>query len=504
MTARTWWAEMAWLGGPDAVSGVRIDCNADGTIIDVVPGAPRPENPGIEVLRGLTVPGLVNCHSHAFHRALRAWTQSAGGDFWSWRTLMYQVAERIEPDAYLDLATAVYAEMLLAGITTVGEFHYLHHDRNGRAYQNEAMEAAIVEAARTAGIRITVLDTCYLTGGIGPASEASLSVGPGVGALPAEPLQGAQRRFSDGSVDGWLARLEAASRSLSGPTVRFGAAVHSVRAVPREGLDEIAAAMAPSGTGPNGTASSGTGPNGTAPSGTGPNGTGRSGMPIHAHVSEQTAENAACVRAWGLTPTQLLGEAGLLGPAFTAVHATHLEARDVDLLGTSGSSVCVCPTTERDLADGIGPTVALRRAGVPLCLGSDSHAVIDLLEEARAVELDERLASGRRGSHSPADLLQAATGSGSRSLGWEDVGRIAVGAQADLCSFDLSGVDVAGTFTARGANAASALVFATRGASPQEVVVAGRTVVKDGHHVGLGDVAKHMSEAIAAVMGRGE
>ncbi len=494
MTARTWWAEMAWLGGPDAVSGVRIDCDADGTIIDVVPGAPRPENPGIEVLRGLTVPGLVNCHSHAFHRALRAWTQSAGGDFWSWRTLMYRVAERIEPDTYLDLASAVYAEMLLAGITTVGEFHYLHHDRNGRAYQNQAMEAAIVEAARTAGIRITVLDTCYLTAGIGPASEASPSVGPGVGTLPAVPLQGAQRRFSDGSVDGWLARLEAASRSLSGPTVRFGAAVHSVRAVPREALDEIAAAMAPSSTAP-----SGTGPSGTAPSGTG-----RSGRPIHAHVSEQTAENAACVRAWGLTPTQLLGEAGLLGPAFTAVHATHLEARDVDLLGASGSSVCVCPTTERDLADGIGPTVALRRAGVPLCLGSDSHAVIDLLEEARAVELDERLASGRRGSHSPADLLQAATGNGSRSLGWEDVGRIAVGAQADLCSFDLSGVDVAGTFSAGGANAASALVFATRGASPQEVVVAGRTVVKDGHHLGLDDVAKHMSEAIATVMGRGE
>jgi len=473
MTARTWWAELAWLGGPDAASGVRIDCDDDGIIRAVVAGSPRPERPGVEVLRGLTIPGLVNCHSHAFHRALRAWTQSAGGDFWSWRTLMYRVAELIEPDSYVDLAAAVYAEMLLAGITTVGEFHYLHHDRHGRAYEDQAMEAAVVEAARVAGIRITVLDTCYLAAGIEASSEAGGGVGPTARTRSAAPLQGAQRRFSDGSVDGWLDRLGAASRSLSGPTVRFGAAVHSVRAVPRYALREIAGAVEPEG------------------------------MVLHAHVSEQPAENAACERAYGLTPTQLLGEEALLGPAFTAVHATHLKAGDVALLGTSGSSVCMCPTTERDLADGIGPTVALRRAGVPLCLGSDSHAVIDILEEARAVELDERLASGRRGSHSPADLLEAATGNGSRSLGWDDIGRIEVGAQADMCSLDCSGVELAGTIGPGGTNAASALVFAARAASVREVIVAGRTVASDGHHLGLGDVAKRMSEVISRLLDRG-
>lgn len=472
MTARTWWAEMAWLGGPDAASGVRIDCDDDGTILAVLPGSPRPERAGVEILPGLTIPGLVNCHSHAFHRALRARTQTAGGDFWSWRTLMYKVAEMIEPDSYVDLAAAVYAEMLLAGITTVGEFHYLHRDCHGRAYENQAMEAAIVEAAHVAGIRITVLDACYLTAGLDASSDRAGRESPDVRTSPTVTLQGAQRRFSDGSVDGWLARLAAASRSLSGPTVRFGAAVHSVRAVPRYALREISEAAEPAG------------------------------MVLHAHVSEQPAENRACARAYGLTPTQLLGEEALLGSRFTAVHATHLEAQDVAMLGSSGSSVCVCPTTERDLADGIGPTAALRRSHVPLCLGSDSHAVIDLLEEARAVELDERLASGRRGSHSPADLLAAATVAGSRSLGWDEVGRIEVGAQADLCSFDCSGVDLAGTIGPGGTNAASALVFAARVASVREVVVAGRTVVRDGHHVRMENVAQRMSEAIARVVNR--
>lgn len=474
MTPRSWWAEMAWLGGPDAASGVRIDCDANGTILAVEPGSPRPETSGVGILPGLTVPGLVNCHSHAFHRALRAWTQSGGGDFWTWRSLMYRIAERINPDAYLELATAVYAEMLLAGVTTVGEFHYMHHDQSGRAYENQAMEAAIVEAARVAGIRITVLDACYLTGGVAPSGEVVTGLGADVGTPAAVALQGAQRRFSDGSVEGWLSRLGEASRSLSGPTVRFGAAVHSVRAVPRNALAEIAEAVAPAGA------------------------------LIHAHVSEQPAENAACERAYGLTPTQVLAEAGLLGPAFTAVHATHLEAGDVKLLGSSGSSVCMCPTTERDLADGIGPTVALRGAGVPLCLGSDSHAVIDLLEEARAVELDERLASGRRGSHDPADLLQAATRNGSASLGWPEVGRIEVGAQADLCSFDCSSVEMAGTFGPGGTNAPAALIFAGRGSLVRDVIVAGRTIVRDGHHLGVNDVARRMSDAISGVMDRGE
>ncbi|HLH46813.1 MAG TPA: amidohydrolase family protein, partial [Acidimicrobiales bacterium] len=205
-----------------------------------------------------------------------------------------------------------------------------------------------------------------------------------------------------------------------------------------------------------------------------------------------------CLAAYGRTPTGVLADIGALGPGFTAVHATHLTADDVALLGGSGSAVCLCPTTERDLADGIGPAAALRRAGSPLSLGSDSHAVVDLFEEARAVELDERLASGARGTHAPADLLAAATAGGAQALGWPGGGRLAVGAPADLCVVDLRRPQLAGTVSAGGANAAAAAVFAADASTVIDVVVAGRPVVAGGRHV-LGDVGALLAGAVAAV-----
>ncbi len=450
-STRKWWAELAWLGGPDAAGGVLIEADSEGTIVKVQPGSARPDSADVDVLRGLTLPGLVNSHSHAFHRALRGWTQSHGGDFWSWRQLMYSVAGLLDPDSYLDLATAVYAEMVLAGITTVGEFHYLHHDRNGHPYKDHAMEAAVVEAAARAGIRLTLIDTCYLAGGFG------------------RDLQGTQIRFSDGSVDAWSDRLASSSARLAGPTVRFAAGVHSVRAVPRSAMGQVAAYAS------------------------------TSKLPVHAHVSEQPAENDECLAAHSMTPTQLLSDEGFVGAAFTAVHATHVNANDVELLGSGRSAVCMCPTTERDLADGIGKAAALGEAGAYLCLGSDSHAVIDLFEESRAVELDERLATGRRGSHDPVSLLMAATSNGSASLGWAG-GRLEVGTQADFCTLDCSGVEFAGTFAADGRNAVAAAVFAGSAASVDNVVVAGRTSVRDGEHVGVPDVAGAIRRAVDALV----
>src|SRR4029453_16205275 len=178
--------------------------------------------------------------------------------------------------------------------------------------------------------------------------------------------------------------------------------------------------------------------------------------PLPLHLSEQPAENEACLAATGRTPAGLADAARVLGPRTTAVHATHLTGEDVALLGATGTAVCLCPTTERDLADGIGPALALADAGSPLCLGSDSHAVVDLFEEARAVELDERLASGRRGNHRPADLLAAATEAGMAALGW-DAGRLAPGRLADLVTVGLDSVRLAG---ARPADAVGQLVFA--------------------------------------------
>jgi formiminoglutamate deiminase len=214
--------------------------------------------------------------------------------------------------------------------------------------------------------------------------------------------------------------------------------------------------------------------------------------PLHAHVSEQPAENEQCRAAFGLTPTELLAERGALGKRFTAVHATHLTAPDVTLLGSAGAHVCLCPTTERDLADGIGPARALRAAGARLTLGTDSHAVIDLFEEARAVELDERLATGERGGHDAASLLRAATAQGHASLGWPEAGRIAAGAMADLVSVRLDSVRTAGT---RAGTALEAAVFAATAADVHHVVVGGRVVVADGTHRTL-DVPAELARTV--------
>jgi len=214
--------------------------------------------------------------------------------------------------------------------------------------------------------------------------------------------------------------------------------------------------------------------------------------PLHAHVSEQPVENEQCLAAHGCTPTELLLRHGALSERFTAVHATHVTDDDMTRLAAAGAMACFCPTTERDLADGIGPSGALRAAGVSLCLGTDSHALIDPFEEARAVELDERLRSLRRGTHSSAELLTMATGEGYRSLGWPEGGRIEPGALADLTTIGLDSVRLAGTDTTA---ADAAVVFGAAAADVRQVMVGGEVVVRDGAHVRI-DVARELRRSI--------
>jgi formiminoglutamate deiminase len=439
-----YWCELAWLGGAASEAGVLIDVQ-NGRIAAVTGGVPSPLS-GARRLDGLTLPGLANAHSHAFQRALRGRTQHGTGSFWTWREQMYSVAERLDPDSYLALARATYAEMALAGVTTVGEFHYVHHGPGGVPYDDaNAMGRVLIAAAAEAGVRITLIDACYLHGGIG------------------KPPEGAQQRFSDGSADAWVERVNALGTE---EMVRVGAAIHSMRAVD----PDAAAVVAGWATG--------------------------HGAPLHAHVSEQPAENEACQEAYGHTPTALLAEAGALSGDFTAVHATHLDEADVSMLGEAGACCCVCPTTERDLADGIGEMRRLVDAGASLSLGSDSHAVIDLFEEARAVELDERLASGERGRHGAAELLRAASADGHACLGWPDAGRIEVGARADLVTVALDGVRLAGT---EPDNALEAAVFAAAAADVRNVIVDGREIVTDGRHASI-DVPRELHEAVLAVV----
>jgi formiminoglutamate deiminase len=442
---RRFHAEFAWLSDargehPSVESDVLIEVS-DGRFTNVIPGVPvgAAATDGALRLSGLTIPGLANAHSHAFHRALRGRTQTGKGSFWTWRDGMYGLAERLDPDAYYWLARATYAEMVLAGITCVGEFHYLHHGPGGTPYGDpNAMAAALIYAARDAGLRMTLLDTLYLTANV-----------------DGTPLSGTQLRFADRDADAWASRVSALADHSH---ARIGVAAHSVRAVPAAALPTVVEVAA--------------------------------GRPMHVHLSEQRAENAACHAIHRLTPTQLLADNGFLGPTTTAVHATHLDDLDRTVLGDTDTGVCFCPTTEQDLADGIGPARALVDAGSQLSLGSDSHAVIDIFAEARAIEMHERLRTETRGHFDVAELMAAATANGHRALGWTDAGTIAAGARADLVTLRLDSPRTAG------ADPRAAAIYAATAADVTHVVIDGTTVVHDGRHATI-DVGSALATAIA-------
>ncbi|HYL73395.1 MAG TPA: formimidoylglutamate deiminase [Bryobacteraceae bacterium] len=393
------------------------------------------------------LPGLVNVHSHAFQRAIRGRTEYRTGveqdTFWTWRENMYLAANKLSPEAVYHVSRMAFLEMALSGITTVGEFHYLHHAPGGEPYQDRNLLAArVLGAAQDVGLRIALLRTAYVRSNFGkPASEW-------------------QKRFVTPRVEQFIddteALREAVPRLCRPGTAWVGVAPHSVRAVPLEYLTEIAGyARANS-------------------------------MPLHMHVAEQPAEVDTCLQEYRRRPVELLHEHGLLDSRFTGIHAVHISADEVRYLGEAKAKVAACPTTERNLGDGVAPARDLFQAGAGICFGSDSNVQIDLLEDARGLEYHLRLQQLERVILAPDDapdalakrLFRSATETGAESLGGSG-GALEVGRPADFFTVDLSDPSIAG---AEGSSLMNPIVFAMERTAVRDVAVGGELLVRDGRH----------------------
>jgi formiminoglutamate deiminase len=379
--------ELTWIDGAFR-DGVEIHIEGD-RIAAVVPTSEEPTHDGMALL-----PGFVNAHSHAFQLALRGRGEvfpSDAGSFWTWREAMYDLVESLDPDDMAEIAWRCFMEMRGVGITSVGEFHYFHHSDGARDF---AMDAAVLEAARHAGIRITLLQGAYTAGGFG------------------EPLSGGQQRFDTIDHDTWVRSLDAVTAACDADIQSVGAVIHSLRAVPLEQAVAIRAEAK------------------------------RRGIVVHAHLEEQVAEIEACQAARGCTPMQLVNEHLSPGPDMTLVHCTHTRQEDMAAYAAAGGRVCLCPMTEANLGDGISDVPCMLNAGVEISLGTDSNARISMLEEMRMAELGQRLKLQRRGVCLDSDgrvdrvLIDMATINGARGLGL-DAGVIAPGMLADFVLVDL-------------------------------------------------------------------
>ena len=379
--------------------GMLLSLSADGRIVSLAERSSQPDLPpsSLTLLSNtLLLPGFVNAHSHIFQRALRGHTHrplSAQDTFWSWRNAMYAAAQQLSPEKLYDMALPAYHEMLAAGYTTVGEFHYVHHQPDGRPYANpNAMAEAVLSAGRDAGIRVVLLMSAYAQGGIN------------------QPLEEGQRRFGDASVDAYLARVDA----LRVAGVPVGLAPHSIRAVPESWFRPIAAYSR------------------------------AHSLPLHVHADEQRAEIEQCRAAYGCTPIELLERYEALGPLTTVIHATHATEHELALLKHYQCTVCVCPTTEGDLGDGIAPYKGLVATSIPLAIGSDSNTRFDPFEELRWAEYSARMRYEQRrillsdplASPGPF-LLNMGTQWGAGSLALQ-AGSITPGMSADLIAIDLN------------------------------------------------------------------
>jgi len=393
------------------------------------------------------LPGMVNAHSHAFQRVIRGRTEhrseNTTDSFWTWREQMYAAANRLEPEDIYNASRLAFLEMALTGITAVGEFHYIHHAPDGSTYSDpNLLEREVIRAAREVGIRIALLRVAYARAGY--ETEANPR----------------QVRFIESSPEIYLKQLESLldAAELKDGMAWAGVAPHSVRAVPLPYLKTIVAFA------------------------------NERGLPVHMHVAEQPAEVSACIEEYGRSPVALLETEGMLSKRFTAVHAIHVTPKAIGAMARAGALVCACPTTERNLGDGVVPVDRYFDAGVPVALGTDSQTQMDLLEDARELEYHLRLQHTARNVLAPRDdtssaalarrLFDCASVNGARSIGFRG-GKLEPGAPADFFTVDLDDASIAGSSVD---DLLANIVFSLSRTAVRDVVVAGRQIVENGRH----------------------
>lgn len=449
-------------------SGMALVCDDAGTIASIARVDELTNEKKISLPRRAMMPGMVNAHSHAFQRVIRGRTEYRATDrdsFWTWREMMYSAATRLTPEDTYDASRMAFLEMALSGITAVGEFHYLHHAPDGKPYDDPNLLAKeVIRAAVDVGLRIALLRVAYARSGYNTEPNPR------------------QARFIEADANTYLKNLEALASGLSA-SAWVGVAPHSVRAVPLVYLREVIGYA------------------------------NEHSLKVHMHVAEQPAEVSACVEEYGRTPVALLESEGLLSERFTAVHAIHVTPKSIPAFAKTGAAVCACPTTERNLGDGVVPADEYLKHEVPICLGTDSHTQIDLLEDARELEYHLRLQKLERvilgGNLTPGSpvgqpgwgprnrvsdiadhLFDCATLNGARSIGAPN-GALAAGKPADFFTVDLDEPTIAG---ASKDDLLASIVFSSSRAAVREVVIGGKPVVSEGRHLIQEEVIERFSD----------
>jgi formimidoylglutamate deiminase len=450
----------AWL--PDLVFSGRtfkdntsIKSDAAGRILSLNPAT---NETGVRLKDRALLPGLINAHSHAFQRVIRGRTEhrtsNIGDSFWTWREMMYSAATRLTPEDVYDASRMAFMEMALSGVTTVGEFHYLHNQPNGSSYDDPNLLAKqVVQAAKDVGVRIALLRVAYERAGHQQSPNPQ------------------QARFIEATPDLYLKHFEQLKGDLASDSnfAWLGIAPHSVRAV---SLDYLRAIVEFGN---------------------------QQQFPVHMHVAEQPAEVSACIEEHGRSPVALLASEGLLSERFTGVHVIHISAKAARMIGEAGAKVCACPTTERNLGDGVVPMELLLGANVAVCLGTDSQTQIDLLEDARELEYHLRLQKLERAVLSDANetdptalalrLFESATVHGAHSLGMRG-DPLSAGAEADFFTVDLQDPSIAG---ASSESLLPTIVFSLSKSAVKDVVVGGRRIVESGRHFAQEEITKRFT-----------